>query len=103
MAENDNIEDQLQGAFEEFEMEPDDFVWENIEAELTESKKRPAAYWWKMGLAASFIGGVSIVATQFILQPAAVSEIPVAEIEMNKSVGQLITASNEISENDEPS
>ena len=40
MAEKDNIEDQLQHLFDDYEMSADNRVWENIEAELTKSKNR---------------------------------------------------------------
>jgi len=79
MAEKDNIEDQLQHLFEDHEMSADNRVWENIEAELTKSKKRPVAFWWTTGLAASLAGGLAIWATQLFFDPTAINQTNLAQ------------------------
>ena len=64
MKDKDNIEDLLQGAFDDFEMEADSRVWDNVEKELTKKSKKIIPIWWKIGLAASIAGGMAYMGAQ---------------------------------------
>ncbi|TBX71276.1 PorT family protein [Flavobacterium silvisoli] len=59
MSERKNIDRLFQEKFKDFEANPADEVWENIEAKLNEKKKRRIIpFWWKSsGVAALFVLG----------------------------------------------
>ncbi len=60
----DEFESILQGAMAEETAQADTRVWENIEAALTEEKKRRGVIWWTWGLAA----GIALLAGLFLVQ-----------------------------------
>lgn len=62
MSERKNIDRLFQEKFKDFEVNPSDEVWENIEAKLDEKKKRRVIpFWWKLsGVAALFLIGFLI-------------------------------------------
>ncbi|MGL2962698.1 hypothetical protein ACSVH2_02625 [Flavobacterium sp. RSB2_4_14] len=62
MSDKNNIERLFQEKFKDFEANPADKVWGNIEAKLEEKKrKRVIPFWWKLsGVAAVFIIGFFI-------------------------------------------
>lgn len=63
MKENKNIERLFQEKFKDFEVNPPDFVWENIQEKLhpKEKKRRVIPFWFKTaGIAASFIAIMSV-------------------------------------------
>lgn len=56
MKEKHNIDRYFQERFKDFEVEPDDQVWHNIESRLKEKKKRRIVpFWWKLGTAAAIL------------------------------------------------
>ncbi|MEI7507912.1 MAG: hypothetical protein WCJ62_00430 [Flavobacterium sp.] len=59
MSERKNINKLFQENFENFEVIPDEIVWENIEKKLDEKKKRRVIpFWWKLsGIAAALLLG----------------------------------------------
>ena len=59
MSERKNINKLFQENFENFEVIPDEIVWENIEKKLNEKKKRRVIpFWWKLsGIAAALLIG----------------------------------------------
>ena len=62
MSVRKNINKLFQEKFENFEISPDEMVWENIESKLKEKKKRRVIpFWWKLsGIAASLLIGLFI-------------------------------------------
>lgn len=62
MSERKNIDRLFQEKFKDFEVNPPELVWTNIEAELDEKKKRRILpFWWKLsGVAAVFLIGFLI-------------------------------------------
>ena len=63
MSERKNINKLFQENFENFEVIPDEIVWENIEKKLDEKKKRRVIpFWWKLsGIAAALLIGFFVV------------------------------------------
>jgi hypothetical protein len=62
MSERKNINNLFQEKFENFEVTPDEIVWENIENKLKEKKKRRVIpFWWKLsGIAAALLIGLFV-------------------------------------------
>jgi len=62
MSERKNINNLFQEKFENFEVVPDQIVWNNIEAKLKEKKKRRVIpFWWKLsGIAAALLIGTFV-------------------------------------------
>ena len=62
MSERKNINKLFQEKFENFEVTPDEIVWENIESKLKEKKKRRVIpFWWKLsGIAAALLIGLFV-------------------------------------------
>ena len=62
MNENKNIERLFQEKFKDFEVIPQEHVWDNIEAELDKKEKRRVIpFWWKLsGIAAALLIGFLI-------------------------------------------
>jgi hypothetical protein len=62
MSERKNINKLFQEKFENFEVTPDEIVWENIESKLKEKKKRRVIpFWWKLsGIAATLLIGLFV-------------------------------------------
>jgi hypothetical protein len=62
MSERKNIKNLFQEKFENFEVTPDEIVWENIESKLKEKKKRRVIpFWWKLsGIAAALLIGLFV-------------------------------------------
>ncbi len=62
MSENKNIERLFQEKFKDFEVIPQEIVWDNIEAELDKKEKRRVVpFWWKLsGIAAALLIGFLI-------------------------------------------
>ncbi|MCF8326494.1 MAG: hypothetical protein K9I84_16165 [Leadbetterella sp.] len=62
-----NFEDQWKGALNDASVPPPDFVWENIEKELDQKKKKRVAFlWWKnpalmSGFAAALVLGLTLL------------------------------------------
>ena len=67
MNERKNINNFFQDKFENFEVNPDPMVWENIEAKLKEKKKRRVIpFWWNYaGIAAALLIGIFIYNFEF--------------------------------------
>ena len=63
MSERKNINKLFQENFENFEVIPDEIVWENIKKKLDEKKKRRVIpFWWKLsGIAAALLIGFFVV------------------------------------------
>lgn len=59
MSERKNINNLFQEKFENYEVTPEEFIWENIELKLKEKKKRRIIpFWWKLsGIAAALVIG----------------------------------------------
>lgn len=59
MSERKNINNLFQEKFENYEVTPEEFIWENIELKLKEKKKRRVIpFWWKLsGIAAALVIG----------------------------------------------
>ena len=59
MSERKNINNLFQEKFENHEVTPEEFIWENIELKLKEKKKRRVIpFWWKLsGIAAALVIG----------------------------------------------
>lgn len=59
MSERKNINNLFQEKFENHEVMPEEFIWENIELKLKEKKKRRVIpFWWKLsGIAAALVIG----------------------------------------------
>jgi hypothetical protein len=62
MSERKNINKLFQEKFENFEISPDEMIWENIESKLKEKKKRRVIpFWWKLsGIAAALVIGLFV-------------------------------------------
>jgi hypothetical protein len=62
MTERKNIDRLFQEKFRDFEVDPDEKIWDNIEAELRKKKKRRVIpLWWKLsGVAALLIVGLIV-------------------------------------------
>lgn len=62
MSKKSNINNLFRERFENFEIVPDEIIWENIESKLLEKKKRRVIpFWWKLsGIAASLLIGFLI-------------------------------------------
>lgn len=60
MSERKNINNLFQEKFENYEVTPEEFIWENIELKLKEKKKRRVIpFWWKLsGIAAALVIGL---------------------------------------------
>ena len=71
MNEKKNIERLFQEKFKDFEIVPNELVWENIEAKLNEKKKRRIIpFWWKLsGVAAALLIGFFISKALFFSNP----------------------------------
>ncbi len=62
MSERKNIDKLFQEKFKDFEVEPSEIVWQNIEERLKEKKKRRIIpFWWKLtGVAAIIFLGIGV-------------------------------------------
>ena len=62
MSERKNIDKLFQEKFKDFEVEPSEIVWQNIEEKLKEKKKRRVIpFWWKLsGVAAIIVLGIGL-------------------------------------------
>lgn len=68
MSEKKNIENLFQEKFKDFEVNPNENIWENIEIKLKEEKekRRIIPFWWKLsGIAASLLIGFLITNALF--------------------------------------
>ena len=67
MSERKDINKLFQEKFENFETTPNEIVWENIEIELKEKKKRRIIpFWWKLsGIAAALLIGLFVYNNSF--------------------------------------
>jgi len=98
MSEKKNIENLFREKFNDFEIVPDEQIWNNIEIQLKEKreKRRIIPFWWKLsGIAASLLLGFFITNTLFFSKSN-------GAIEQNNVVNQdkkniLNTTSNSIS------
>jgi len=71
MNENKNIERLFQEKFKDFEVIPDEHIWDNIETQLDEKKKRRIIpFWWRLsGVAAALLIGFLITNALFFSNP----------------------------------
>ena len=71
MSENKNIERLFQEKFKDFEVIPEEPVWDNIEAALDKKEKRRIIpFWWKLsGIAAALLLGFLITNALFFSNP----------------------------------
>ena len=62
MSTRKNLDQLFQEKFQDFEVNPPEFVWENIEEKLKEKKKRRVIpFWWlSSGVAALFVVGLLV-------------------------------------------
>lgn len=62
MKKRKNIDNLFQEKFQNFEINPPEFVWQNIEEKLKEKKKRRVIpfWWWSSGIAALFVVGLFV-------------------------------------------
>lgn len=67
MNENKNIERLFQEKFKDFEVVPEEHIWDNIEAELDKKEKRRVIpFWWRLsGVAAALVLGFLITNALF--------------------------------------
>ena len=67
MSERKNINKLFQENFENFEVIPNEIVWENIEKKLNEKKKRRMVpFWWKLsGIAVALLVGIFVFIDNF--------------------------------------
>ena len=81
MSTRKNLDKLFQEKFQDFEVNPPEFVWENIEEKLKEKKKRRVIpFWWiSSGVAALFVVGLLI---------------------WNSNTNQIVNPSNDIVVND---
>ncbi len=77
MSERKNIDRLFQEKFKDFEAQPSDEVWGNIEAKLDGKKKRRIVpFWWKLsGIAAVFL--IGFLVSKSIYDDGVKTEIPV--------------------------
>lgn len=61
--QNDNIRGGLGSKFEDFGSNPSEGLWGSIADSLDGKRKRKAAFWWWMGVAAIAVAGLGIVLT----------------------------------------
>jgi hypothetical protein len=55
----DNLENEYRKRFQEYEEEPADFAWDNIQARIEEKpERRLAIVWWRYGIAAGVLIGL---------------------------------------------
>lgn len=80
MSENKNIERLFQEKFKDFEVIPQEHVWDNIETQLEEKEKRKVIpFWWKLsGIAAALLISFLLANAFFFSKP----------LEQNKVVNQ---------------
>jgi hypothetical protein len=72
MSEKKNIENLFREKFNDFEVVPDEQIWNNIESQLKEKreKRRIIPFWWKLsGIAASLVLGFLITDNLFLSEP----------------------------------
>ena len=71
MSENKNIERLFQEKFKDFEVIPQEHVWDNIEAELDKKEKRRIIPFWRKlsGIAAALLFGFLITNALFFSNP----------------------------------
>ena len=73
MSEKKNIENLFREKFNDFEVVPDEQIWNNIEIQLKEKreKRRIIPFWWKLsGIAASLVLGFLITNSLFLSEPS---------------------------------
>lgn len=86
-----NIERLFQEKFKDFEVVPNEMVWDNIEAKLNKKEKRRIVpFWWKLsGIAASLLIGFLIVnAVFFSNQNGVINNNVVIQEKNNPSINQ---------------
>ena len=85
MNERKNIERIFQEKFKDFEVNPAEEVWENIEKKLEEKKRRRIIpFWWKLsGVAALFLIGF-FVSKSFFIAPNSTENPTVTDINSNQ-------------------
>ena len=81
MNEKKNIERLFQEKFKDFEVVPEEHIWENIEAKLKDKEKRRVIpFWWKLsGVAAILIIGFLIANALFFSKPNQVNDVVIQD------------------------
>lgn len=106
MKENKNIDQFFKDKFENFEVNPPEEIWENIEEKLQKKKKRRVIpFWWfGSGVAALFVIGLFIFNNNYIVEIHPVNDVVIENnttIKTNSLQEKNIQNQNVIKENTE--
>lgn len=96
MSERKNIDKLFQEKFKDFEVEPSEIVWQNIEEKLKEKKKRRVIpFWWKLsGVAAIITLGLGL--TYPIWSTKSLTENPIVLENQSESNSNINSEKNTI-------
>lgn len=77
MKENKNIDQFFKDKFEDFEVNPPEEIWENIEEILQKKKKRRVIpfWWWSSGVAALFVIGLFVFNNNYTVEIHPVNDV----------------------------
>ncbi len=102
MNKRKNIDKLFQEKFQDFEINPPEFIWENIEEKLKEKKKRRVIpfWWWSSGIAALFVIGLFIWNSNTNQIINSNNNVVIDENRGNQNIKEKLDDNNNNSEND---